>query len=174
MDKPRMLRAARGNDRGIARGPTLDLVRPPAVLRRQAFRVGYLILTIYWFVRRPAVEGVKCVLTDGDHVLLVRHTYGRHAWDLPGGAMRRGEAPSAAATREMHEELGVSIEHWVNLGHLFTTAFRRRDTIHCLGSQLRHPAITIDRGELEVAQWFPRTELPADISRLVRPILTRA
>jgi 8-oxo-dGTP diphosphatase len=144
------------------------------VLRRQAFRAGYLLLTIYWFVRRPAVEGVKCVLTDGDLVLLVRHTYGRHAWDLPGGTMRRGESPASAATREMHEELGLAIDHWVSLGDLFTTAFRRRDTIHCLRSELRGPAIAIDRGELEAAQWFRRTELPVDISRLVRPILTRA
>ena len=148
-------------------------MRPPAAVRRQAYRVGYRIVEIYWFLRRPAVEGVKCVLTDRDRVLLVRHTYGPPGWDLPGGAMKRGESPMSAAQREMREELGVSIEDWVAVGQIFTTAFWRRDTIHCLRSELRAPAITIDRGELEAATWFPQNALPTDLSRLTNAILGR-
>ena len=49
-------------------------------------------------------------------VLLVRHTYGSRGWDLPGGSMKRGEAPVNAARREMHEELGVTIDDWRSLG----------------------------------------------------------
>ncbi|MBV9416653.1 MAG: NUDIX domain-containing protein, partial [Solirubrobacterales bacterium] len=51
-------------------------------------------------------------------VLLVRHTYGRRSWDLPGGTVRRRELPVDAARREMQEELGCRIEDWVDFGVL--------------------------------------------------------
>src|SRR5256885_12976469 len=91
-------------------------MRLPAPVKRLGYRVAYTGLRTYWFVRRPKLSGVKCVLTDGDEVLLVRHTYGPRAWDLPGGAIKRGEAPLHAASREMNEELGVAIADWRALG----------------------------------------------------------
>jgi 8-oxo-dGTP pyrophosphatase MutT (NUDIX family) len=45
---------------------------------------------------------------DGD-VLLVRHAY-REQWGIPGGLLQRGEAPAAAAEREVIEEVGLRIE----------------------------------------------------------------
>ena len=69
-------------------------------LLRLAFRVGYRVLRVWWFVRRPTTRGVKCVLTCGDEILLVRHTYGRtDRWELPGGGVKRREEPRAAASR---------------------------------------------------------------------------
>lgn len=146
----------------------------PVRVRRLAYRVAYRVLAIYWFVRRPPAQGVKCVLTHGDHVLLVRHTYGRRDWELPGGSIKRDESPLSAARREMHEELGLSIDGWVALGRVFTTVYNRRDTLHCFQAELPAPQITIDRGEIVVARWFPRRELPEDTGRLVAPILARA
>jgi 8-oxo-dGTP pyrophosphatase MutT (NUDIX family) len=146
----------------------------PVPVRRLAYRVAYWVLAIYWFVMRPQVQGVKCVLTDADRVLLVRHTYGRRDWDLPGGSIKRDEPPLSAARREMHEELGLSIDNWVPLGELFTTVYKRRDTLHCFQAELRAPQITIDRGEIAVAEWFPRRALPQDIGRFVTPILARS
>ena len=72
----------------------------PVALRRQGYRTAHRLLRIWWFVRRPAMHGVKCVLTDGERVLLVRHTYGQRDWDLPGGNVRRGEVVQNAASRE--------------------------------------------------------------------------
>ena len=45
---------------------------------------------------------------DGD-VLLVRQAY-RSRWGIPGGLLQRGEAPSAAAVREVFEEVGLRVE----------------------------------------------------------------
>jgi 8-oxo-dGTP pyrophosphatase MutT (NUDIX family) len=129
---------------------------------------------VYWFMRRPEVSGVKCLLTDRDHVLLVRHTYGPRAWDLPGGAIKRSESPATAARREMSEELGVCIDDWRAVGELVLRIDRREDRIHCFQAELSERELTIDRGELAAASWFPRHELPPDLGRYASQILARA
>jgi ADP-ribose pyrophosphatase YjhB (NUDIX family) len=119
------------------------------------------------------VRGVKCVLSSEEQILLVRHTYGRAEWDLPGGLVKRSEPPVDAARREMHEELGVEIESWVSLGAMETVVYHRRDNMHCFQAELHDPRLTIDRGELAAVGWFTRTALPPDLSRHVPPILAR-
>jgi 8-oxo-dGTP diphosphatase len=142
-------------------------------IRRLGYRGAYLGLRVYWFLRRPEVRGVKCVITDGDRVLLVRHTYGSRSWDLPGGSIKRGEEPADAARREMHEELGVSIDNWRPLGMMSLSIDHRRDRLHCFQAELRAPRIEIDRGELADAGWFLRNALPAKTGRYTKPILAR-
>ena len=143
-------------------------------VRRVAYRAGYQVLRLVWLVRRPAISGVKCVLTDGDNVLLVRHTYGRPQWDLPGGRIERSEPPLDTARREMAEELGVRVADWNQLGEFQMTTDHRRDTVHLFHAELHAQPVTIDRGELSVARWFRRGELPVDLAPHVPPILARA
>jgi 8-oxo-dGTP pyrophosphatase MutT (NUDIX family) len=129
------------------------------------------LLRAYRLLGRPTVSGVKCVLTDGDRVLLVRHTYGRAEWLLPGGSIKRDEPPLSAARREMREELGIDIADWTALGEVSAYTESGRDRLHCFQAELRAPALTLDRGELETVGWFPRGELPPNLGRFVRPIL---
>jgi 8-oxo-dGTP diphosphatase len=149
-------------------------VRVPVPICRAAYRGAYAALRAYWFIRRPEIRGVKCLLTDGGQVLLVRHTYGRRCWDLPGGAVRRGEPPEAAAAREMHEELGVRISDWRPLGRITGYIEHRHDTMYIFQSELGPAELTIDRCELAVVRWFPRGDLPADLGRFVGDILALA
>ncbi len=142
-------------------------------IRRLGYRFAYAGLRLYWLLRRPEVRGVKCVITDGGRVLLVRHTYGPRGWDLPGGSMKRGEAPVNAARREMHEELGVSIDDWHPLGLVSLNGDHRRDRLHCFQAEVKEPKIEIDRGELADAHWFLPAALPRDVGRFTRPILAR-
>jgi 8-oxo-dGTP pyrophosphatase MutT (NUDIX family) len=128
-----------------------------------------------WFFWRPRKDGVKCLLTAEDRVLLVRHTYGRRSWDVPGGAVKRDEPPLEAARREMREELGLGAADWADIGQFRGRIDHRRDTIHCFRAELAPPpALKIDHGELDTAQWFARSELPADLSPYVIAIVSRA
>jgi 8-oxo-dGTP pyrophosphatase MutT (NUDIX family) len=142
-------------------------------LRRAAIRLAYAGLRTYWFVLRPRIVGVKCVLTHGDDVLLVRHTYGSRSWDLPGGTVRRREVPRDAARREMHEELGRRIEDWTALGELFVNSNHHDDNLHLFQARVDDRELHLNLTELAEASWFPRDALPADLGRYVRPILTR-
>jgi 8-oxo-dGTP pyrophosphatase MutT (NUDIX family) len=145
----------------------------PVGLRRRLYRLAYGGLSVYWFLTRPSKQGVKCVITDGERVLLVRHTYGPPEWDLPGGAMKPREAPVDTARREMHEELGVAIDNWQALGDVAGRVSHRRDTVHCFHAELHNPAFTLDLGELYTAEWFPRAALPTELGQYVHPILAR-
>jgi len=146
----------------------------PVPIRRLIYRCAYRVLQVVWFVTRPNKVGVKCVLTDGNLVLLVRHTYGDRDWDLPGGSIKRHEQPGTAARREMGEELGVRIDHWQALGEVEANKHHRRDVLHCFQAELSSHPLTIDHGELATARWFPRDALPRDLGDYVLPVLARA
>jgi 8-oxo-dGTP diphosphatase len=139
-------------------------------LRRLGYRGAYTVLRLYWFLVRPEVTGVKGVLSDGQRVLLVRHTYGCRRWDFPGGTMKRGEAPAAAIVREMHEELGITPE-WQPLGEVRGQMFRRHDTLLCFRADVPAPSLILDHGEIAAVRWFTRDQLPPDTGQYVRPIL---
>jgi len=129
-------------------------------LKRLGYRVAFAGLRVYWFLTRPETSGVKCVLTNGERVLLVRHSYGPRAWDLPGGSVRSGENPENTARREMQEELGLDVERWRPIGRLDVEIDHRRDSIHCFAAELPSPEVTIDQAELTAARWFDPDELP--------------
>jgi 8-oxo-dGTP pyrophosphatase MutT (NUDIX family) len=143
-------------------------------LRRRGYRLAYRILTVWWFLRRPRIEGVKCVLTSGDAVLLVRHTYGPAVWDLPGGVVKRREPPLQAAQREMAEELGIQNADWREAGTIQGRQNFRRDTVHCFAAELGSRALAPNGAELAETRWFARDELPSKLGLYTPPALDEA
>lgn len=136
-------------------------------------RGAYVGLRVYWFLLRPQIVAVKCILTHGDEVLLVRHTYGTREWELPGGTVRRRELPRDAARREMSEELGRGIDDWVDLGELLLSVNHHRDNLHLFHARLADRELDLNLAELAEARWFPRDGLPLDVGRYVSMILAR-
>ena len=63
---------------------------------------------LHWPGRRVGAAAV--ILDASGRVLLVRHTYGRLNWELPGGASEAGESVVETALREVREEAGVEAE----------------------------------------------------------------
>ena len=154
--------------------PYPESVELPIPLRRLAYRCAYAVLSVYRSVAKPALRGVKCVLVDSDRILLVRHTYGPHEWDFPGGGLKRNESPLSAARREMREELGVDIDTWRAIGDVRSRLQHTKSTMHCFRAELNEPHLTLDRGELLAARWFALDELPPNLAGHVGPILLRA
>ncbi|HZU60605.1 MAG TPA: NUDIX domain-containing protein [Solirubrobacteraceae bacterium] len=143
----------------------------PVSLRRLGYRSAYWALRVYWFLLRPSSRGVKCVLTHGEDVLLVRHTYGPRAWELPGGGTRGDEEPVATARREMNEELGITIDDWTRRGETVVDLGHHRDRVQFFTAELPAPEIKLNRAELSEARWFPRGQLPPDLGRYARAII---
>jgi 8-oxo-dGTP pyrophosphatase MutT (NUDIX family) len=145
-------------------------------LLRLGFRVGYRVLRVWWFLRRPTKRGVKCVLTRGDDILLVRHTYGgrKRTWELPGGGVKRREQPPAAARREVREELGVDVPDLEPLGELFARIDRKRDRLWCFAAEVGGRELERDPAEIAEFAWFPRAALPPERARYVERIVALA
>ena len=145
------------------------------MIRRSAYRVASHLLAAYRYVRRPTVRGVRCVLVRGREVLLVRHTYGDRAWALPGGLMRRGEAPEVTARREMREELGLDIATWRALGHLrYIGTEHARHVVACLAASAPADELDLNAAEIHEIAWFPRDALPEDMLERTDEIVARA
>ena len=145
-------------------------LRDPAL--RLAYRAGYWAVRAWWLVSRPTKRGVKCVLTRGDEVLLVRHTYGDSGrWTLPGGGVKRREEPLAAARREIREELGVDVDDWRLLGELFERIAGKNDRLWCFASEIGGRSVQIDAAEIAEARWFAPDKLPPRTMKYVERII---
>jgi len=126
-----------------------------AVIRR-GYRWGYLMLRVWWFVRRPHTRGAAVALWHEGKVLLVRTSY-RNCYSLPGGFVRRGELPLQAARRELREELGIDLPEQT-LRHAWhgTILFEsRQDTIDIWEASMDSPlAVHVAGREIVWADWM--------------------
>ncbi len=126
------------------------------------YRVAWRALQLRALLWPRPGRGVKCVITDRERVLLVRHTYGqRRTWYLPGGVMRRRETPLSAAAREMEEELGLRDLDWRELGARDMSIDGLPVQLTCLHAELSDPTVRLDPVEIAEARWFDLRRLPS-------------
>jgi ADP-ribose pyrophosphatase YjhB (NUDIX family) len=106
--------------------------------------------------------GAICVIERSDGaVLLVRQSY-RNSWGLPGGLLKRGETPVAAAIREVREESTLEIDVMDDPATVVDAAAQRVDIVF-----RARPAPGVDPasarpGSPEILEvgWFPSGDLP--------------
>lgn len=128
-------------------------------LWRMALRVGFRLARVWWHVRRPRHEGALVAIYVGQALLLLKSSY-RAEWNFPGGSIRPGEAPEAAARREMEEEIGLSSCPLVPAGSACGIWDGRRDQVYFFELRLdRMPELRLDNREIVAAQLASPEEL---------------
>jgi 8-oxo-dGTP diphosphatase len=126
---------------------------------RVAFRLGYPLARIWWRLRRPRHEAALVAVYVGRALLLVRSSY-RLAWNLPGGGVRRGETPEAAARRELSEEIGLAAPPLESAGGVCGNWGGRRSRVHFFELRLdRLPELRLDNREIIAARLVSPEEL---------------
>ncbi|HET7357787.1 MAG TPA: GNAT family N-acetyltransferase [Nocardioidaceae bacterium] len=80
------------------------LATDPPITEPESFRA-----LLNSFLPRKRAIAQMLVRDDRDRVLLCRLTY-KTDWDLPGGVVEVGESPRLAVSREVEEELGLSLK----------------------------------------------------------------
>ncbi len=140
---------------------------------RRLYRVAWRGVQLRGMLWRRSSGGVKCVLTHGEQVLLVRHTYGRrNVWYLPGGGVHRGEPPLRAAAREMEEELGLRDLQLRELATFETRLERIAVRLTCAHAEIPDPGqVRIDPVEIAQVGWFPRAKLPTPLGSEERGLI---
>jgi len=76
-------------------------------LWRSAYRIAFRLQRVYWWVRRPQLNGAYVAVWREGHVLCIRNSY-RRKLSLPAGGLARGEQPIDAAVRELGEEVAIT------------------------------------------------------------------
>lgn len=129
--------------------------------RKLPFRVRLFV------VRRATPSfhvGAICVVERADGaLLLIRNSY-RSGWGFPGGFLKRGETPAAAARRETCEEVGVEVCLDPNPKVVVEERSRRVDVIFTGRPAEPYDEATADpqprSPEILAARWFPTNDLP--------------
>lgn len=130
--------------------------------------IAHQVLRVYWLICKPVTIGARGVIISKDQkqVFLVKHTTSNQ-WYLPGGGVKKSEAPAVALQRELREEIGIQVE----LEQLKARSVHqnmqegKKDTVHVfLVSLLEQDIEQTPNAEIEKGSWHPLNQLPSTTS----------
>jgi ADP-ribose pyrophosphatase len=101
-------------------------------------------------VEYPGSVGIVPLLGHGQVILIRQYRYsvGGYLWEIPAGTLEPGEAPRAAARRELREETGYTAGRLVLLAKLFTSPGILTEQMRLyLGTELKPSRLPCDLDE---------------------------
>lgn len=140
-----------------------------ALLGRIFFWLSWPALYLYL---RGTTRSRVMIEVDG-HILLIKGWHDGAKWALPGGGVHKTEEAVASALREVHEEVGITLDA-AQLVHLGSDEYHQRGLsyqIERYGCRLNErPEIHRQKHEVLATRWCPIAELGPD---LVEPNVLR-
>jgi 8-oxo-dGTP pyrophosphatase MutT (NUDIX family) len=101
---------------------------------------------------------------------MVRHTYGKPSWSLPGGGTKRNETSDATVRREIREELGIELVDLRQIGSFLNTVDFKRDQVTVFAARPASEALKLKLEEIAEARWVDVNQLPSPTA----PVATRS
>lgn len=123
-------------------------------------------------MRRICKRVAAGIIFEGERFLIAKKNSGLRQWEFPGGKIEPGETPEAALKRELHEELGMTVD----VGELYGSS--RVALTDCdiellayLCRALTKPTVYHDHERVE---WILRSEVSAyEFSEADVPIVAK-
>lgn len=144
-----------------------DLLLPSRFMHNSLhpLRFAWHARNLWHRVARPLTMGVRAIVTDGDRVLLIRHSYVA-GWHLPGGGVDKGETLVEAMKREVREEVGLIVESGAQpLGVYARFRHGASDHVAVFVASTWSGTPRADGFEIADVAFFPLDALPADTTR---------
>lgn len=124
-----------------------------------AFRLGFPLARVWWRLRGARREGTLVAVYVDQALLLVRSSY-LNEWNFPGGGIKRGETPDAAARRELAEEIGLIAPRLLPAGEEMGTWDGYEYCLHFFELRIdRMPKLYLDYREIVEARFASPEEL---------------
>jgi 8-oxo-dGTP diphosphatase len=151
---------------------------PPFSLRdrgwQMIYRVAFPLARRWWRLRGKQHQGALVAVWVDQALLLVRSSY-RSEWNFPGGSVRPGETPEAAARRELVEEIGLAVPSLISAGTVRGVWDDRLDQVYLFELRLAEPpGLRLDNREIIGAQLCsPEALRSLSVTGPVRAYLSR-
>jgi diadenosine tetraphosphate (Ap4A) HIT family hydrolase/8-oxo-dGTP pyrophosphatase MutT (NUDIX family) len=114
-----------------------------------------------------AMGAATVIVDSARQLLLVKHSYGRLNWEIPGGISEPGESAEETARREVREEMGVEIALEAMTGVYWEPGWRGTGGHHFVfRARLSDGAVPTRADPREIADlgWFTPAALPRPMS----------
>lgn len=131
-------------------------------------RLAHGLRRSWWRLRKPEIRGCRIIALDAaGRVLLIRHSYGSGKWMPPGGGVGRGEAPVAAASRELAEETACTLHDAVEIATVVELLHGARNRVHVVAGRTLDDPVPDGREVIEAA-FFALDALPERMPAIIR------